>query len=73
MAKAAKETIFLVSESGSGFFYTARRNKRKKGGMKKLSFKKYDPRARRHVTFGEKKLSKLKRRFDGDEYREQNQ
>jgi large subunit ribosomal protein L33 len=70
MAKAAKETVFLVSESGSGFFYTIRKNKKKKGSVKKLSLKKYDPVARAHVTFGEKKLAQLKRKFNLEEFNE---
>jgi large subunit ribosomal protein L33 len=63
MAKANKETMFLVSSAGSGSTYTFRRNKKKMKGEKKLSFKKYDPRLRKHVEFSEKKLSKLKKRF----------
>lgn len=58
MAKAQKETIFLVSSAGTGFFYADRKNKKKLKGEKKLSFKKYDPVARKHVLFEEKKLSK---------------
>lgn len=69
MAKAQQETSFLVSSSGSGYFYTNRRNKKKMKGETKLKFKKYDPIARRHVEFGEKKLSKLKKPFDGDAFR----
>lgn len=69
MAKANKETTFLVSASGSGYFYTERRNKKKLKGENKLKLKKYDPIARRHVEFGEKKLSKLKKPFDGDAFR----
>lgn len=64
MAKAQKETTFLVSTSGSGFFYCNRRNKKKNKGENKLSLKKYDPRSRTHVVFGEKKLSRLKKRFN---------
>ena len=29
MAKAAKETFFLVSSEGTGFFYSNRKNKKK--------------------------------------------
>ena len=64
MAKASKETTFLVSTSGSGYFYTNRRNKKKSKGENKLSLKKYDPISRTHIQFGEKKLSKLKKKFD---------
>ncbi len=63
MAKAQKEAVFMVSSSGSGFFYTNRRNKKKNKGDKKLSLRKYDPIARQHVSFDEKKLSKLKKKF----------
>lgn len=63
MAKAAKETTFLVSSDGSGFFYTNRKNKKKFKGEKKLSVRKYDPRSRKHVLFEEKKLSRLKKKF----------
>ena len=60
MAKAQYETAFLVSTAGTGYFYTNRKNKRKlKKGDQKLTVKKYDPIARKHVLFEEKKLSKL--------------
>ena len=65
MAKVAKEGIFLVSTSGSGHFYTIRRNKKKKGGVaKKLEMMKYDPVARKRVLYKEGKLSKLKKKFN---------
>jgi large subunit ribosomal protein L33 len=67
MAKAQKEAVFFVSQSGSGFFYTKRRNKKKGKGDKKLSLRKYDPIARKHVVFDEKKLSRLKKKFKRDE------
>lgn len=63
MAKANKETVFMMSEEGSGYFYSFRRNKKKGRKEGKMSLKKYDPVARRHVTFGEKKLSKLKKKY----------
>lgn len=63
MAKANKETTFLVSSAGTGFFYSNRKNKKKSKGEKKLSLKKYDPIARKHVLFTDKKLSKLKQKF----------
>ena len=66
MAKVQKETTFLVSSAGTGFFYTSRRNKKKlRGGAEsKLKLKKYDPVAKQHVLFEEKKLSALKKKFD---------
>ncbi|MBN8550442.1 MAG: 50S ribosomal protein L33 [Deltaproteobacteria bacterium] len=60
MAKAAKETSFLVSSDGTGYFYANRKNKKKSKGDKKLSLKKYDPVARKHVLFEDKKLAKRK-------------
>ena len=60
MAKAPKETNFLVSSDGTGYFYSNRKNKRKSKGDKKIKLKKYDPKTRKHVLFEEKKLSKLK-------------
>ena len=60
MARAPKETTFLVSSAGTGFFYTNRKNKRKLKGDKKLALMKYDPIARKKVAFEEKKLSARK-------------
>ena len=62
MSKAAKETTFLISSAGTGFFYSNRKNKKKFKGEKKLSLMKYDPIARKKVLFEEKKLSKLKKK-----------
>lgn len=64
MAKVKKETSFLVSTAGSGFFYPNRKNRKKIRGGKKLELKKYDPKLRKHVLFVEQKLSKVKERFD---------
>ena len=63
MAKANKETTFLVSSEGTGFFYSNRKNKKKNKGEKKLTLRKYDPIARKHVEFSDKKLSKLKAKY----------
>ncbi len=63
MAKAAKDTVFLVSTEGTNAHYTNRKNKKKFKGEKKLTLKKYDPVARKHVEFGEKKLSRLKKKY----------
>ncbi len=49
-----REKIKLVSEAGTGSFYTTTKNK--KSTTQKLSFKKYDPKARKHVLFKEAKL-----------------
>ena len=63
MAKAQKESTFMVSSEKTGYFYTNRKNKKKNKGEKKLTLKKYDPIARKHVEFSEKKLSKLKTKY----------
>ncbi len=63
MAKNAKETFFLVSTEGTGFFYINRKNKKKGKGENKLKIRKYDPIARKHVVFEDKKLSKLKKKY----------
>lgn len=49
-----REKIKLVSTAGTGYFYTTTKNKKTTPG--KLSFKKYDPKARRHVEFKESKM-----------------
>lgn len=67
MARAQKEAVHLVSSEGTGFFYTFRRNKRKSRGESKLRVTKYDPIARKHVLFEEKKLSKLKKKYSREE------
>ena len=66
MAKVAKEGVHLVSSAGTGYFYTYRRNKKRPKGGGKMAVRKFDPIARKHVLFEEKKLSKLKQRFKGE-------
>jgi len=64
MARAQKETNFLVSTAGTGYVYTNRKNKKKSKGENKISLKKYDPIAREHVLFEEKsKPPKLKSKY----------
>ena len=63
MARAPKETTFLVSSAGTGYTYINRKNKKKLKGDKKLSVKKYDPIAKKKVLFEEKKLSVLKKKY----------
>ena len=64
MAKTSKETIFLVSSEGTGYFYTLVKNKRKIKGEKKFAFKKYDPIAQKTVLFEQKsKLPALKKKY----------
>jgi large subunit ribosomal protein L33 len=54
MAKSATTLIKLVSSAGTGYFYTTKKNPRK--STEKLSFRKYDPKARKHVEFKEAKI-----------------
>jgi large subunit ribosomal protein L33 len=54
MAKAASIKIKLVSSADTGYYYVAKKNARTK--TEKLSFKKYDPVARKHVEFKEAKI-----------------
>ena len=49
-----REKIKLVSTAGTGFYYTATKNK--KLSTEKLKLKKYDPKVRKHVEFVEEKL-----------------
>jgi len=54
MAKAATVKIKLVSSADTGYFYVTKKNSRTK--TDKLSMKKYDPVARKHVEFREAKI-----------------
>jgi large subunit ribosomal protein L33 len=54
MAKAAMIKIKLLSTADTGYFYVTKKNARTK--TEKLSFKKYDPVARKHVEFKETKI-----------------
>ena len=54
MAKKDAMLIKLVSTAKTGFFYVAKRNPKRYPN--KLSFRKYDPVARKHVEFKEEKL-----------------
>jgi len=51
---AVREKIKLVSEEGTGYFYTTTKNKR--NTPDKLRLKKYDPVVRKHVWFKESKI-----------------
>ncbi|MBI3396036.1 MAG: 50S ribosomal protein L33 [Spirochaetia bacterium] len=51
-----RELVKLESTAGTGYFYVASRNKKKT--TEKLEVIKYDARARKHVKFVEKKISK---------------
>jgi large subunit ribosomal protein L33 len=54
MAKAANIKIKLLSTAATGYFYVTSKNARTK--TEKLSFKKYDPIAKKHVEFKETKI-----------------
>ena len=54
MAKGAREKIRLVSSAGTGHFYTTDKNKRTTPD--KIEIKKFDPVARKHVTYKEAKI-----------------
>ena len=54
MAKANSILIKLVSSAGTGFYYTTRKNPRTQS--EKLSLRKFDPVARKHVVFKEAKI-----------------
>jgi large subunit ribosomal protein L33 len=54
MAKPATTKIKLLSSAGTGFFYVTKKNPRT--STDKLSFKKYDPVAKKHVALKETKI-----------------
>ncbi|MCG6122593.1 MAG: 50S ribosomal protein L33 [Microvirga sp.] len=54
MAKAATIKIKLLSTADTGFFYVTKKNTRTM--TDKLSLKKYDPVAKKHVEFKETKI-----------------
>ena len=54
MAKSNVVLIRMVSTADTGYFYVAKKNPRTK--TEKLELRKYDPVARRHVTFRESKI-----------------
>ena len=54
MAKAATIKVKLVSTADTGYFYVTKKNSRTM--TDKLSFKKYDPVAKKHVEFKESKI-----------------
>ena len=54
MAKPATVKIKLVSTADTGFFYVTLNNPRTE--TEELSFRKYDPVARKHVDFKEAKI-----------------
>jgi large subunit ribosomal protein L33 len=54
MAKAITIKVKLVSTADTGYFYVTKKNSRTM--TEKLSRKKYDPVARKHVEFKESKI-----------------
>jgi large subunit ribosomal protein L33 len=54
MAKPATIKIRLNSTADTGFFYVTKKNPR--NTTEKMSFRKYDPVARKHVEFKEGKI-----------------
>jgi large subunit ribosomal protein L33 len=54
MAKAATIKVKLVSTADTGYFYVTKKNSRTM--TEKLSLKKYDPVAKKHVEFKESKI-----------------
>lgn len=54
MAKKNILLVKLVSSADTGFYYVTKKNPKTK--TEKLSFKKYDPKARKHVVFNEAKI-----------------
>jgi len=54
MAKATTIKIRLVSEEGTGFFYVTKKNARTM--TDKMTKRKYDPKAKKHVLFREAKI-----------------
>ena len=54
MAKGNVIKIKLASTADTGYFYVTKKNSKTK--TEKMSFKKYDPVARKHVEFKETKI-----------------
>jgi large subunit ribosomal protein L33 len=56
MAKPKTDKIKLLSSAGTGYFYVTKKNSNSPGTKDKISFRKYDPIARKHVVFKEAKI-----------------
>ena len=54
MAKSVTTKIKLISSADTGFYYVTKKNSRTM--TEKLTKKKYDPIARKHVEFRESKI-----------------
>lgn len=55
MAKT-KNLIRLISSEGTGIFLVRKKNPKGINAQKKLSFRKFDKKLRRHVIFNEAKI-----------------
>ena len=62
MAKGGREKIKLESTAGTGHFYTTTKNKRTT--PEKMEIMKFDPKARKHVSYKE---TKIKQNFLAEE------
>ncbi len=59
MAKPTSVKIKMESSAGTGYYYVTKKSSRPKPGggqREKLSMRKYDPVARKHVAFNEAKI-----------------
>ncbi|MGO1117174.1 50S ribosomal protein L33 [Rhodovibrionaceae bacterium A322] len=54
MAKPITQWIKLVSTADTGYFYVTKKNPR--NITEKMTFRKYDPKVRKHVEFKEAKM-----------------
>ena len=54
MAKSGRDKIKLESTAGTGHFYTTTKNKRTTPAQ--MEIMKFDPKARKHVTYKETKI-----------------
>lgn len=54
MAKKNIVLIKFVSSADTGYYYVGKKNPKKQ--TEKMSFRKYDPVARKHVVFNEAKI-----------------
>ena len=54
MAKSSTVLVKLVSTADTGYYYVTKKNPRTQ--TEKLSFRKFDPVARKHVEFKESKI-----------------
>lgn len=54
VAKTNTVLIRLISTADTGYYYVTKKNPRTQ--TEKLQFRKYDPRARKHVLFKEAKI-----------------